>query len=100
MIIGFQRSTTGDWIPIYPGALLDFTIDWSGWLEEGDSISASSWTVPAGLSSSSPSSDDDSATVWLTGVTAGETYTVINQITTAAGRIQLKPFRIVGQVLQ
>ncbi|MGE0289685.1 MAG: hypothetical protein AB7I42_25655 [Bradyrhizobium sp.] len=100
MIIGFQHDTLGDWIPIYPGALLDFTLDWSGWLEEGDSISVSAWVVPEGLTSSAPSSDDDSATVWLTGVTAGETYTVINQVTTAAGRVQLKPFRIVGRALQ
>ncbi len=71
-----------------PNALLDYTVDWATWLDT-DTISASSWTVPSGLTQASPAPSNDSttATIWLSGGAAGSWYAVTNRITTAAGRI-------------
>lgn len=75
-----------------PQAKLDYTADWSAWLAMvNDTITASTWSVPPGLTmESSPapsiSTDGKKTTVWLSGGTPGEDYPVVNHITTAAGR--------------
>ncbi len=68
-----------------PSAVLDYMIDWSRWLK-GDTIQTSQWTVPAGLALVSQTNTTTTTTVWLSGGTAGQTYTVTNRITTASGR--------------
>lgn len=68
-----------------PDAVLDYTFDWTQWLA-GDTISNSTWNVPAGLTSTGSASTATSATVWLSGGTAGLSYEVSNRITTANGR--------------
>ena len=69
-----------------PDAKLDYKVDWEEWLD-GDTISASTWTVPTGLTQVSASFSTTTATVWLSGGTAGGSYQVVNRVTTAAGRI-------------
>jgi hypothetical protein len=69
-----------------PASVVDFQIDWTLWLDVGDAISTSSWTVPAGVTQDSSSYTTSAATVWLSGGTAGEVYKVVNQITTTGGR--------------
>ena len=76
-----------------PDAVLDYTIDWSSWLGD-DTISASSWTVPSGLTKDSDSNTTTAATVWLSGGTEGVIYTVTNQITTAGGRTDERSIKI------
>lgn len=68
-----------------PQAVLDYEIDWSAWLGE-DTISASQWSAPDGITIDSDSFTDTTATVWLSGGTAGETYEVTNGISTDGGR--------------
>ena len=68
-----------------PQAVLDYTIDWAKWLAAGETISTSSWDV-SGVTKDSDSKTDTTATVWLSGGTAGETATAINHIVTSAGR--------------
>lgn len=68
-----------------PSAVLDYTIDWSDWLDT-DTISTSSWTVPSGITQSAETETTTTATVWLSGGTADNVYEVTNTITTAAGR--------------
>ena len=69
-----------------PDATLDYSIDWTNWLE-GDTISTSTWTVPVGLTEPRPDVNDGSVTtVWLAGGTVGEVYSVLNRISTVAGR--------------
>ena len=68
-----------------PSAILDYSIDWSLWLD-GDTIQSSSWTVPQGLTKASETNNSTTATVWLSGGTVDQTYTVTNRITTANGR--------------
>ena len=74
-----------------PNAVLDYTIDWTRWLA-GDQIATSEWLVPAGLAKMADSKTASSATVWLSGGTAGQSYTVTNRITTSAGRTEDRSF--------
>ncbi|MBS1876637.1 MAG: hypothetical protein JSU00_25705 [Acidobacteria bacterium] len=76
-----------------PNAVLDYSIDWTRWLA-GDQIAASEWIVPSGLTKMADSKTATSATVWLSGGTAGQSYTVTNRITTAAGRTEDRSFTI------
>lgn len=77
-----------------PDATLDYKVDWSSWLGVGETISTSSFTVPAGLTKDSESNDDTSATVWLSGGVAGERYRVTNTITTSDARTDDRSFTV------
>ena len=52
-----------------PDEVLDYSIDWSTWLDS-DTISSSSWTVESGITKDSDSNDTTSTTIWLSGGTA------------------------------
>jgi len=75
-----SNSFTKDSSPV-----LDYMIQWSRWLK-GDTIQTSQWTVPAGLALLSQTNTTTTSTVWLSGGTAGQVYTVTKRITTAARR--------------
>lgn len=70
----------------FPAAVLDYEMDWLAWLGT-DTISASEWIVPDGLTLDSDTFTDTAATAWLSGGVEGEVYEVTNRITTAAGRV-------------
>lgn len=75
-------------IPQYvkdPSAKKDYTLDWSDWLESGDEISTSTWTVPTGITKNSDSKTEDTTTIWLSGGTAGSYYLCTNHIVTTPG---------------
>jgi len=76
-----------------PNAILDYAVDWSRWLA-GDEIATSEWTVSSGLTKVSDSKTTTKATVWLSGGTAGQSYTVTNRITTTGGRTEERSFTI------
>lgn len=76
-----------------PNAVLDYSIDWTRWLA-GDQVAASEWIIPSGLTKMADSKTSTSATVWLSGGTAGQSYIVTNRITTAAGRTEDRSFTI------
>lgn len=71
-----------------PAAVLDYALDWSTWLADGETVTAATWVVPAGLTQSapSPSHTGTSATIWVTGGTVGQSYRLTNHITTSQGR--------------
>lgn len=69
-----------------PQAILDYGVDWSDWLASGDRLIASTWTVPAGLTKDSDGFTDTATAIWLSGGTLGQVYTLVNHITTLAGR--------------
>lgn len=78
-------------------ATLDYSVDWSAWLADGDTIAAADWTVPDGLqqpTTPTPSLAGAKATVWLTGGTVGDIYPVTCRITTAQGRSDARSIRI------
>lgn len=68
-----------------PSAVLDYQVDWSTWLD-GDTITTSAWVVPAGITETTSTNTATTATIWLSGGTAGERYRVTNRIVTAGGR--------------
>lgn len=74
-----------------PNAVLDYALDWTKWLN-GDTIATSEWTVPAGLTLNSHSNTTTRSTAWISGGSAGQSYTVANRITTAGGRTEDRSF--------
>lgn len=70
-----------------PEAVLDYRIDWTNWLQTGETISTSAWTVPSTLTQPTAASNTTTtATVWLGGGEDGTTYRVTNRIVTTGGR--------------
>jgi hypothetical protein len=76
-----------------PDAKLDFPIDWTDWLG-ADTITASTWIVPAGLVKESEVTQADETTVWVSGGTDGAVYVITNRITTAQGRVNEASIRL------
>jgi hypothetical protein len=94
MMQTFGLRSDGYWAPDKdPDAVLDYTIDWGEWLGT-DTITASEWTVPDGLTGGATSKTSTTVTIWLSGGQAGRTYTIHNRITTAAGRVNDQSFKI------
>ena len=79
-----------------PDATLDYEVDWTDWLN-GDTITASAFTVPTGITLVTQLRTDSKAVVWLSGGTVGSKYDVVNRITTAGGRTDDRTIRIVIQ---
>lgn len=69
-----------------PDAVLDFVVDWTSWLQASETISTSTFIVPAGITKNSESNTSLKATVWLSGGTNGNVYRLVNRITTNQGR--------------
>jgi hypothetical protein len=80
-----------------PSAVLDYKFDWkaktnstgqSDWLASGETLSTKTITADSGITvdSSALSDTNTSVTVWLSGGTAGDDYTVACLITTSASR--------------
>jgi hypothetical protein len=83
------------WDPKDPNEVLDYEIDWSARLKSGDTISAASWITPAGITVDSNSFTDTTVTVWLSGGTLNDVYTITSRVVTSGGRtmdqsVQLK----------
>lgn len=76
-----------------PNASLDFMIDWFKWLA-GDTIVASEWDSPDGISIDSHTHIASQTIVWVSGGEDGTSYVLTNRITTAAGRIDERSITI------
>jgi hypothetical protein len=77
-----------------PQAVLDYSIDWSAWLDS-DTLSGSSWFAsPPGIVIKATTKDNSRTTVWLAGGVSGVTYTITNQIRTLAGRTEERSLTI------
>lgn len=70
-----------------PSAVLDYRVDWTDWLGQSETIVSSSWTVPSGINKDSDTIGDGKATIWLSGGTRGQDYTLTNRIATNAARV-------------
>jgi hypothetical protein len=72
-----------------PDAILDYTIDWTDWLTGSELIASDTWAVSStGITASSTSKTTTAGTIWLSGGTAGQTYTVTNHIVTDSSRAE------------
>ena len=78
-------------------ATLDYGVAWTNWLESGEIITASTWTIaPSGLTVVNDDEfDDDKTYIWLSGGALDETYYVTNKITTNQGREDARTLVIV-----
>jgi hypothetical protein len=70
--------------------VLDYQIDWSDWLPEGDTISTASWSVDTGMDVEDTDATTTTSTVWVSGGTHGEQYEAANHIITVQGREKTK----------
>jgi hypothetical protein len=68
-----------------PDETVDYGFDWSAALGT-DTISTSTWIVPAGITQNSASNTATSSTIWLSSGTAGAIYELTNRVVTAGGR--------------
>ena len=92
--------------PKDPDAVLNYEFDWAdkeagtnvsgddGWLQ-GDTIATSTWIVPAGIAKDSDSKTITTTGIILSGGTSGQSYTITNRITTAAGLTDDRSAKIV-----
>lgn len=101
-LTGFRSDRKGSFIEKDADAYLDYSVDWSDWMNEGDSIASSSFTIesipddpnPITTNQNTFSSGTNIATVWLAGGTAGNHYRITNTITTVNGLTDERFFRI------
>lgn len=69
--------------------ILDYEFGWDRFLPAGDTIETSTFEVVSGtctLGAYDDSHTDDTATVWVSGGTAGGTCEILNRIVTVGGR--------------
>jgi len=85
-----------NWPPKDPDEVLDYGINWSELIDEGDEISASTWVVPTGITKNSDTFDapTSTTTIWLSSGTIGTTYELTNRIVTAGGRTRDQSVRL------
>lgn len=102
-ITGFRTDREGSYIVKDPQARLDFSIDWSCWINSGDTLATSVWFVEtiAGDGANNLDNYQDTldtvnhvATVWLQKGVAGHNYRVTNRITTANSLTDERYFRV------
>ena len=78
-----------------PDSVLDYVLDWvTRWLETGDTISTSTWTVPAGITKDSDTNTNTTTTIWVSGGTDDTDYDLTNRVVTAGGRTVDRTLRI------
>jgi hypothetical protein len=70
--------------PMDADAVLDYAIDWSDWLADGEAITAATWTV-SGATKGTSTIDAGVTTVWLSAPTGTE-ISAACLITTDSGR--------------
>jgi len=68
-------------VPKDPDATLDYQIDWSDWLADGESIVTSEWVV-LGATLVDEGSTATLSTAWISGGSVGAMISLTNRITT------------------
>jgi hypothetical protein len=101
-ITGFKQSVKGQYIPKDPDAQLTYTVDWTDWLIDSDTLSVAEWAVstisgdanPLTVEANGIVTGTQQAYVELSGGTAGEIYEVKNTITTTDGAVDVRRFKV------
>jgi len=93
-LTGFQEDRVGVYIEKDPYAVLDYTLDWTNWMPDGDTISTISVSADTGITVDSTSNTDYIVTAYISGGTAGTIYNVEYRIVTANGLQDSRNFRI------
>jgi len=91
--MGTLVDSKGEYFAKRANEVLDFTIDWADRLGT-DIISNSTWSVPTGITKNSSTSNNTTATVWLSGGNAGTDYDCTNTVITAGALTLIQLLRI------
>ena len=73
------------WHSKEPNEELDYTVNWARDLGD-DTIAASTWTVPLGLTENGSFNTETTTTIRLSGGELSKTYVINNEVVTADGR--------------
>lgn len=83
-------ADTGQWDPKDPDEIKDYKYDWTDILAVGDTIASSTWSLAAGtglvINAPAATFTTTTTTFWASSGTVGQTYSLLNRITTAGGR--------------
>jgi hypothetical protein len=99
-LTGFERDNEGVFIRKDTEANLTYSLDWTDWLTNSETVSSSTFTVETltgdtdPLAKSAQSSTDYTTTVKLSGGTSGKIYKIYNQIQTSGGLTERRYFRV------
>lgn len=66
--------------------IYDYGFNFTDSLDTADTISTSTWTIPAGLTTGATSNSTTKTSVFLSGGTVGTDYSCVNKIVTAGAR--------------
>lgn len=98
---GYEKDTLGSWISKDPQAELVYSMNWTDWLAQGQTIASVSYSLqvrandPAPLVKVSQGVQGGNVTyVELNGGQVGKVYTVTAAITTDDGALDRRSFRI------
>ena len=93
---GFERDNQGLFIRKDPEAVMDYTIDYSTFLDSSDTITSHTITVDSGITKDSSSivSGNKKVTMQLSGGVAGTAYTIKVTAGTSDGLTFIHRFRI------
>jgi len=97
-LTGFQEDRVGVYIEKDPYAVLDYSLDFTNWMPDGDTITSFPDPIITGDDSSltldSTSNTDYIATAYISGGTAGNIYNIEFKIVTTNGLQDSRNFRI------
>lgn len=69
-----------------PGAILDYAFNWVEWLQQGETISTSTWDISPSLTLTSQQNVDGITSVFVNGGVINKIYYLTNTIATSVGR--------------
>lgn len=77
-----------------PDAVDDFSIDWSAWLDQGETLSSVQWIADSGIQILGYTFGPTTASARVSGGRAGRAYTLTCRATTSSGRVNDRSIRI------
>ncbi len=97
---GYVKKRDGYVIGKTPLSELDYSLDWSATLEEGETLVSAVWTADIGITASLPTIADAVTTIWLATGTLSNQYGVSCRVTTSANRVDERGFFVKIQTPQ
>ena len=103
-ITGYKQDTQGAYIMKDPEAQLVYSMDWSEWLAQGQTITSVNYTENSRVNDTAPLviesegvQGGDVTYAEISGGAVGKTYIVTAEITTDDGSIDRRAFKILVQ---
>jgi len=99
---GFEQTNTGLAVTKDTEAQLIYTLDWTNWLETGDTVNTVNWTVAARRNDPTPLVNQGACVdgtakktyIEISGGQADKVYIVTAKVTTTNGLIDRRNFRV------